>query len=1197
MLGMLRQTTVYQQMGENLHFLKDSVQVSQDLVFGENAPSGQYTIWGWFKFTGSAEGISQIVALNSYELEEVDEVNFKEFSLEDCPYTQQKLALKPHLRKLKEVLNNPNCNPVKGETINGKRYIRRNQEDILFINNNMNQEDGEPMTYNVLVKALYDRNEVGSKRMVDLQFDNQLYQPDVWNFIAVSADYERGELKAYFLPCTSLDSQVLERSTTLAYPGFKLNKDANLVFAGVESTNFFSSTSGFVGYITAVEVNLFYANKFNPFWINFIPETTAETNGIVLKTLLNNRGENRKLRLINTNNIVLIEGEFRNASADKFEETGAFMKPNSMINLGAVDFLNSASPIKTYNFFFKVLYSEDLPEDVILFTRGTESESGFMRVSLVKRKNGRVVLLEAQGDDQKISWEADHVLKPNKKYTVLTGLSIAPGGLTNVNYWDSNGNNTSISKAKRFAFDGSALPVTVLNNQTKKSYAGWVNLSYFALMNSTASALSTKIVRDSESDKLKTLARHCELNYNLQDIGKECLVCNKGFVNYQNNCEKCCPANYMNYSGFCVECKNGNCDRLRQQSWDIDRIEDDTFVLTPSIPLEKELPFKKPFIITEQGRENRPIDYKYDFNDERTSIEVELKNKRRIEDGVINFDYKQNPNKQICDAEGNTMVLRRATIEVKQICYVKKHKRRTMRALGITVLGTYGLSLLLLILFSVCCFRKITDLGGLWKFFLHNWMRLQMVAFFLLLAVYMPCCIKEFLNVLYRIVVKWDHAFGYIIDDSKENNNDFNKGLRDQRPPLRFAEQGVEAFILHNIMVAFIVHLFIFLVYLCVKAWDVLRSATSACMFKTFVLFEFTILIVGYLLVEMHIFVFAGLNYRLAIFSTAYFVICFLIAIMYIFVFVIFWVVAFIRIMGSPDFFDNINNYNRYYYFFAGYRDSKWARSYDLWLVLGYLVIGLMIGILIKSPLAQMIVITSVLAVLLLLTIMLRPWKSTVFWVVEIISQICILVAVVILLIMAVHDHDDCFDCGDREGTLCWLVVLFLFVGLMIAALGLIAGLFMALCRRTKKVVVVTEHNEFIQTSKVKDAEQSNHNSAHIDYKQEEEERMIVDKADRMREDVYNSKYGSNHYERSEIRDMGNYTYDEDRLYSLNRIHNQEETRQETVIPVRTKAVNSQIIESKIASNMISDSNFSKEPKTNYNYRVETFETRENVDA
>lgn len=306
-------------------------------------------------------------------------------------------------------------------------------------------------------------------------------------------------------------------------------------------------------------------------------------------------------------------------------------------------------------------------------------------------------------------------------------------------------------------------------------------------------------------------------------------------------------------------------------------------------------------------------------------------------------------------------------------------------------LAVYCLSFILLLIFTMCCFKNITDIGGLWKFFLHNWMKLQMVAFFLLVGLNLPCCVKEFLNILYLIVVRWDHAFSSIIDNSQRGNLMYYTGMKLKMPPERFAELGVRAFILHNLCVAFIVHIFIFLIYIIVKIWDWLITSSCRFMYKIFVFMEFTVLIVGYLLVEMHIFVFSSLNYRLSLFTTTYFVICFILAVLYIFVFAIFWIIALIKLAGPQRYFMNPVNYNRFYYFFAGYRNNKWSRTYDLWLVLGYFIIGLMIGILIFTPLTQIIVIVAVLIALFALTLLLRPWLSVFILIVDIISQLLII--------------------------------------------------------------------------------------------------------------------------------------------------------------------------------------------------------------
>lgn len=82
-----------------------------------------------------------------------------------------------------------------------------------------------------------------------------------------------------------------------------------------------------------------------------------------------------------------------------------------------------------------------------------------------------------------------------------------------------------------------------------------------------------------------------------------------------------------------------------------------------------------------------------------------------------------------------------------------------------------------------------------------------------------------------------------------------------------------------------------------------------------------------------------------------------------------------------------------------------------------------------------MIVITAVLVFLLVYLIIFRPWRNIWLWIADIVTQVCILVPVIIWLVWAIIDRGSCFDCGDREGRLCWVIVLFLWLGLIIGLL------------------------------------------------------------------------------------------------------------------------------------------------------------------
>lgn len=58
------------------------------------------------------------------------------------------------------------------------------------------------------------------------------------------------------------------------------------------------------------------------------------------------------------------------------------------------------------------------------------------------------------------------------------------------------------------------------------------------------------------------------------------------------------------------------------------------------------------------------------------------------------------------------------------------------------------------------------------------------------------------------------------------------------------------------------------------------------------------------------------------------------------------------KILGSDHYWVGNNNGNRLFFFFAGMRNSKLARTYDHWFFLTHMIVGLMIGFLMWEPLA-----------------------------------------------------------------------------------------------------------------------------------------------------------------------------------------------------------------------------------------------------
>lgn len=273
----------------------------------------------------------------------------------------------------------------------------------------------------------------------------------------------------------------------------------------------------------------------------------------------------------------------------------------------------------------------------------------------------------------------------------------------------------------------------------------------------------------------------------------------------------------------------------------------------------------------------------------------------------------------------------------------------------------------------------------------------------------------------------------------------------------------IRTYILHNLLIFFMVQLLIAVIYIFFKIWDCFNFYKRSCMFKLFNFIEYTLLIVGYVVIIMQIAVFSSLEIRRQQWMHSYFICCFIICVLYWVVFGLFWLWSLFRILGPDHYWIGTNNGNKYIFFFVGMRDSKIARCYDHVFFLAHLVVGFMIGFLLWEPLPQMIVITAVLLVLLIFLIAVRPWRSWLLWVIDIFTQVMIFVPVVIWLIWAIVDHGSCVGCGDREGTTCWVIVMFLWLGLVIGLLLFWLAFMIGYCAK-KLPEEVREENYYYRT-------------------------------------------------------------------------------------------------------------------------------------
>lgn len=123
----------------------------------------------------------------------------------------------------------------------------------------------------------------------------------------------------------------------------------------------------------------------------------------------------------------------------------------------------------------------------------------------------------------------------------------------------------------------------------------------------------------------------------------------------------------------------------------------------------------------------------------------------------------ENPSSPFFDENRNRLYSDNATLFIKRICVLSFWKYFFISFLAYLILCLLALSLLVLLIFTV--FRKdFYNLGVLWKLWLNIWMIVQIISLTLFLGVNLPCCVEQFLKILFQFSIKWNFALRNLIN-------------------------------------------------------------------------------------------------------------------------------------------------------------------------------------------------------------------------------------------------------------------------------------------------------------------------------------------------------------------------------------------------------------------------------------------------
>ena len=331
------------------------------------------------------------------------------------------------------------------------------------------------------------------------------------------------------------------------------------------------------------------------------------------------------------------------------------------------------------------------------------------------------------------------------------------------------------------------------------------------------------------------------------------------------------------------------------------------------------------------------------------------------------------------------------------------------------------------------------DLFSLWKNLLYIFIKYQLISLLVISGLDLPCCIFEFLNYIYIIVIKWNYGFRHFFNTIYIDDLMYNEILVNFQPNSKqFIEEGVRNGILHNLGISFFLQVLVFFFYLLFKI--LFRFKKNKKEFLGFILtiFEFLGLIIGYIFVLPQISVFLAINLKQKNFTHHYFTLNFIISLLYIIIFLSFFIFLLINLLKPSVNFLRQNLQQKYYFFLIGYKKGNFKRIFDLIKIMLIFLIGLSLGFFYQNIILQVYIILLLLFSIILITILIRPWIYNIINIGEIISWCFILFSYLFFVIMANNENNGCKYCGDREGLMCFFVILGFFLGLVIPCLVLL---------------------------------------------------------------------------------------------------------------------------------------------------------------
>lgn len=907
---------VYPQLNGIINFKMSSLAIQIQTDMGTFGNTKQFSLWGWYRpknyFTfKSPSNIITLQNVQNYSGSDLEIGPFPNPNYPTCKFTLEQIKENPSLKLNQDVIDNPNCNPMEimnaSQIESNSRNFSITNDEIFFLNYNLTHNDPKEVSNNKYQLEFYlkDREygavntNPGQKGSMKKYLIKDLpFVQNLWTFWGVAANYETGEV-VLFMKVFGPNGYERLVNEKINYPEFNLNEGALLLIAATNMNQYFQSLAGYIGEVAYIQMSSYFLKDMNRLWLAEMLVEDTTYDGINSEILFDSYKKSNELKSYGyKGGSIQLNGNYEPVFLSDESTTGVNFKSKSSFKYA--DFPYRSSPfVSSHPFLLDFQYKEGLPDEFVIMEKGTLGQSGYLAIKLVKDKlssnPNRKLKIEARSSNKDFVWESEPIFQENTQYNLMTGIVVTQNRTAHAVMKLNDTLIVSDGVTEFENYDFSYKNVVGVNNPS--NYDGDITMNRVSILDNFSGSLLQNL--ELSNRKIENLAGDCKMRTDFFHGSFGCLKCKEGVnIIETRSCAKFCPIGKRNNgSGICVKCQFEDCRDIPKLTWTVEKTSNSTYRLTPNRAIQP-ANFDITKLIDLKVGNLKQSDYTYTLKQGNNNeyVDVDFDFKKSIFDQKVDIKVTPNSKETLFDGQGNLLTGSNFDFKVDNVCKLSEKTKDFINGLALFIVIFTLIGMVLALIILCACTKKLKGehvderiegpkdslINAIWKFLLHNWMKLQMVAFLLLINTSFPCCMKLFFESLYKYAVSWAHGMGSVWDSTQQNNINYQNGINESSVPDHLFREGIKSFLLHNMGVVFIFHLVVMMIYLVFKIADIIRGSTEDIFYKIFIMVQYNLLILGYLLFHMMAFVFSFLNFAFPNFSTPYFVISFLISILYI---------------------------------------------------------------------------------------------------------------------------------------------------------------------------------------------------------------------------------------------------------------------------------------------------------------------------